>query len=557
MASKKLVTAVLLAAALLVSVVPMNLQQPSFTHYVSAQGYASAPSDIELGFSPTTLSSPEEGAPIYAPGDSMWFLTNSSQIVSVGLTSPAGATVASKSVSPYSVILIYTFAKTEPEGNWQLKLLYYNSTIISLSITLVSYFAHRVGLSLSRYSIQSGELNLNFSVAPSDAYDLVGCMTSNDTNSTVELPLPSGIGEGTISVLNNLQSSFISLKQVPPSFAPFSFWYTLDYSYSYTGNVTGEALSRNLVAISSSSVVVSTGSSHVLALTNETSPRPGEYTMRAFFDSSNGLSVAQTNVLLLTNGQWLWLGGCKPFEVTSTFFTQQVSLTQAPSAWPSSIYLTYRVNGVSGYSVSNLQISPVRIELLGEPGNVSLPYLSYSIVNSHNVQASGEFGGSIFLVGSSFPLSLSIVPSFGNKQLSAENVTIPHGFTATLVGIPVGTLVVHVVNNSFPATGAQIGVVNGAGGRVTQATSSNGSAVFYLPTGAYDVSLVSGGVVYQKNASVSAGSETVFGFAFTNSRSVNYLPALLGSLLVVGIVLNIWAWLIRPRRFRHSIGSKL
>ncbi len=141
--------------------------------------------------------------------------------------------------------------------------------------------------------------------------------------------------------------------------------------------------------------------------------RSGRYLVRGYFDTPSGFSAAETELLYLNGGSWFWLSACSPFSINGSTFSKQVNLAQSPSTWPDLLYFMYQYEGIEGYSILPLQINLARLDFLGQPGNVPLSDFTYSLGNNSDVEASGTFSGSIFVIAKSFPLNLTVTPMLG------------------------------------------------------------------------------------------------------------------------------------------------
>jgi hypothetical protein len=139
---------------------------------------------------------------------------------------------------------------------------------------------------LSNFSLQQGELNLGFTMPPGNAYDLDACLASADVNSTIAVPIPSSLGNGEMLLNTTISNATVSIKGLTSE--PFSFWYQMNHLYSYSGNATGELISRNLVALSSNAALFTSIAPRNVALINNTSIRPGRYQVNAYFDGGGG-----------------------------------------------------------------------------------------------------------------------------------------------------------------------------------------------------------------------------------------------------------------------------
>jgi hypothetical protein len=143
---------------------------------------------------------------------------------------------------------------------------------------------------------------------------------------------------------------------------------------------------------------------------------------------------------------------------------------------------------------------------------------------------------------------MQITPTFGNTSLQTQTVQIVNPFTDNQVQIPVGALGVMVSNDSSPTEGATILVQNEFGGKMSTTSGPDGGAIIYLPSGQYNVTVTNGGQSESKNAMVSTGAESELQFSFKSNPATAYLQYLLVSTLIIGILLSLWFWIIRPKR---------
>ncbi|MFI5420565.1 MAG: hypothetical protein ACHQ1H_06320, partial [Nitrososphaerales archaeon] len=330
-------------------------------------------------------------------------------------------------------------------------------------------------------------------------------------------------------------------------------WFDLYYSYGFRGALSNETISRDLIPSRSTTAYVNASGSRLLSLSYETRLTPGRYTLRSIFDSGSSLTSEETSVLLLNNGNWFWLGGCTPVTVTQNSFTKQVSLDQDPSTWPKFVYIAYDVEGVESYSISSLQINLARIDFFGTPNNVKLSYLSYSIANNTDAQASGVYAGTIYVIAKSFPILLTVTPTFGSEALAPQSIQIPQAFSDSLAYVQVGELSVTVLNNSRPDTGSQVKVTSPQGAAIATPVDSNGVASFYLPPGFYNVTVTKGTISETGNATIVYANQTILDFSFTSSSLPSYLLELLAVPLVFGLILNVWIWVVSPRRAKYKL----
>ena len=545
MITRKVIFTILVLLFLLGSIRPPILS--SNGGLANAQSEITPTIPIELGYSPSSLTSIQSGTPVYAPSDTMWLFSGASTTLSIQLITPTGKVAASKAISSETASSIYKFSTSDPEGGWTIEITPENSPFALASIVqFVNPSLHQTSAQMSNFSLQSGQLNLGFTILESGTYDLEACLASTNMNSTVVLPIPASIGKGQMMLNGNLHNATVSIKGATTE--TFSFWYELDYSYSYSGNVSGELISRDVTAVSSNSALFTSVAPENVTLTNATTPRPGRYDLNAYFSDSSGLTIEQTRVLVLNNGTLLWIGGCSPVQVTGSSLVTTSDLTRGPKTWPTTLYLMYETQGVDSYSALPLGLNETRIHFAGSLGNTTLPYLGFSVNANANVLATDTYDGVLYVVAKDFPLTLQITPSFGSTDLPMQSITISKPFSDNQFQIPVSVLSVQVTNDSAPLVGASITVNNGFGGETTSTSGLAGRVIIDLPAGQYNVTATSMGQSISKNVVLATNSQSTLQFPFVTKPSTGYFQYLLVSLLIIGLVLNVWLWIIRPRR---------
>ncbi len=515
--------------------------------YFSSTAVSQAkPSFIELGYGPGNLGSIENGVPIYAPGDSMWLLSTSSEVSSAQLVSPKGVTESFREVTASTVYDLYLFKASDMEGNWSLEITLVNSSRFSLQIPFINPSTHPIDLSLSNYSLGAGGVNLNFAVSPNNAYNVQTCLASSDVNSTIVVPVPAKYGSGEMLLIGGTRSAELSFEGSVAS--PFTFKFEMDYSYSNQGSLKGEYISSDVPVFKSNAVVISSSNPTLLQISNYTSPRFGRYTMNAYFDNSNGVAVEQTAALLLNGLNWIWIGGCDTTQVNSLTFSSRQSLQGDILSWPTSLYYMYELDGVDTYTRIPVILNLARIDFIGSLNFSNLYYLSYTINQNEKIDQSSIYDGSIFLAARSFPLNIYITPYFGVSNLTTQNVTIVEPYTIESEVIGVGDVNVSVTNNTAPISSALVVADNGLGGSLSSTPNSQGLALLALPTGTYNVTVTSGGQSLTQTVTVTTNGKTSLHFNFTSVPSApENLEYVLISLVVIGLLADVVLWL-RPRR---------
>lgn len=516
----------------------------------------SAPSFVDIGFGPTSLAPAQQGAPIFTVNDSLWVYSTYNEALAVSLVNPDG--VAYKTtLYPSSILSLHTFSISDPQGRWTLYFALPNSTYYSIPISLVDAPQDLSPVSLSEYSIQNGEINMGFSVNSVNSYDVEGCLTSNSTAyGNVSLSEPVNVGAGDVSLSIDAANNTALVATIGTVNSPFSFWFDLEYSYSYTTLVANESISRDVLVARSSTILFNSSSSETVSLPVLSNLRTGRYEIQGYFDSGSGFDAAEAQALYMNGNNWFSLSACDPFTVSGDAFTKQVSLTESPSTWPSVLYFMYQYQGIEGYTVLPLQINLARLDFLGSPDNVQLSDFSYSISNNSDVEATGTFSGSIYVIAKSFPLNLTVTPMFGFEALSPIQVQIPQAFSDSQYLIPVGKLTVEVLNNSAPDAGADVAVSSQEGANLSAVIPAGGNTSFYLPAGFYNIGVSKDGSSELGNATVVDGSDTIVTVTVTTGEvPKSYLELLLVP-LVLGLALNVWAWVVSPRKNRYLIREK-
>ncbi|HYB03163.1 MAG TPA: hypothetical protein VED17_01785, partial [Nitrososphaerales archaeon] len=376
----------------------------------------SAPSFIDIGLSPGSLAPLQQGAPIFTVNDSLWIYSSLDALVQISLEGSANETITTTLDSPAAVSL-YTFSDRDLSGVWTLDFTLQNSTSYTVPVTFVGPSQNSDPVSLNEYSIQTGEINLGFSVAGGHYYDLEACLTTNTSSNPIVVSDPATIGTGGMSIALNGTSGMAVVTATGKINSPFSFWFDLEYPYAYTTDLANTIITRTEIVAQSSPVLFNASVSQNVTLPLSGNLRSGRYLIRGYFDSSSGFAVSATRALHLEGNSWFWLSSCNPFTISGDSFTQQVNLAQNPSSWPTLLYFMYQDQGIENFAILTLQINLARLDFLGQPGNVSLSGFTYSISNNSDIEASGAYSGSIYFIAKSYPVSLTVVPSMGSETL--------------------------------------------------------------------------------------------------------------------------------------------
>ncbi len=545
---------VCLASLAVIFLLVLSLPMINYSHGQSLPIITtSSPSFVFLGYGLSTLSPAQQGSPIYTANDSLWVYSSLDQEISVTLTSPNNNSSISSTIPPTTAASIYTFSGTDQPGTWTLIVTLQNSSSYTISIPLVETPENQASAALSEYSIQNGEINLGFSVNAPNSYNLEACLTSASGNGTLYVSQPTNVGTGQMAIALDAGNNTAIVSAGGSIATPFSFWFEIDYSYGYTSSLANETISRNLAVSRSNTVLFNSTTTQSVSLPILTNMRPGRYVIRGYFDSASGFETTETRALLLNDGRWFWLSSCDPFSISGSTFSKQVNLAQNPSSWPTLLYFMYQTDGIDGYSVVPLQINLARLDFLGQPGNVELSEFTYSIANNSDIEASGTFSGSVYVIAKSYPLAMTVTPMIGLESLSPLEINVLKPLTDSQFYIPIGKLTVLVLNNSKPDVGVLIAVSNSQGASLSASTLASGSTSFFLPGGFYNITISRDSLAREGNATVNAGSNTIVQFSLTSSGVPTSYLELLFIPLVVGLGLNVWAWIISPGRSRYRL----
>jgi len=546
---------------------PPSLSSPANTgpphgaiNYANAELIPRLPSFLSLGYSPSTLSSLADGIPVYSLGDQLWVESRANQTVGVGLSAPDGTPIITINLPPNSAQLLFEFHSYNAEGNWSIQITGL-SQYYAFHVLVVNPSNHGVGIALNSYSIQNGQMDMGFSRAPSQAYNIQACLTGAQASSalsTIQTALPSGLGSG--SALFSWNGSFSTVTIRGSVAQTFTVWYELYYTYSYTNLNTNQFVSRQvLVAKTTPQIFDSQGTSNATVQTDVVL-RTGRYGMRVYFGSAQGLSISSTQVLVLNpDGDWIWLNSCSPFAITgeSSSFQRSANLSGQPSQWPSTMYLMYVVSGVDMVSTLPLNVLIARVDFAGSPGNVALEGVDLDAqatgAGSNATALASSSGDSVYVAATGFPVQLTVTPVFGNLTYQSQTITLSQPFQVYKSTIPIGRVSVVVRSNGAPLRSASVFLLYGNSTLLTELTGSDGTVTFYPPPGPYNVRVLARGSEEERAINVTAGLTSTVSFDFTLIMVPEYLTFALVATLAIGMIANVYLWVIRPRRSAHIV----
>jgi hypothetical protein len=502
---------------------------------------------IELGYSPATLSPTSTGIPVYTTGDALWIMSEASPSLMVELSSPGGAVSIEVVISPQAPIMIYNFSGLDQPGTWTLGV--YDAGVNQLTESFSVSFVRDVSIPLrmTEYSLSSaGQLSMNFSLSGSAGYDFQACAVGNPAPSTVSVPVPASLGSGSISVA--LNQSAVQVSSDVQVTTPFNFWVELHQDYSYTDGGTSTVVSRDMEVASSTAVPISGSNATSSPLQKMLQLRPGRFTLRAFFDSSAGLSASEIPVLLTGgNSSWISLKACvSASTLTSSNFNLSSTLGSFTQEWPQQVYLMYLEQGVEMYSMSPVQVQPAVLNVVASPWGSPLTDSQLTFRPGPDVQESASSGGVFYLTAKQYPVQVAISVLSGETR----TVEIPSAYSYVTVDINSSKLVIDATSAGGGAPGASITVSSGNLTVSRGITNFGGTAVFYLPPGSYGISGSLGNTTKASTVVLSAGNSTVVVLTFPGSggSGLTYAYLLTGTGIIgIGISAFIWVRVYRNR----------
>ncbi len=512
-------------------------------HASSAATYSP---QLELGYSPGTLTSTSSGVPVYTIGDSMWAATGSQDPYTYQLYMPNGDMVAQGVIEPRTVILLHMFASGDDPGTWTLEVDVEGSVAGTQAIPILFVQDTPVSFNMTGDSISSsGIFSMNFTAvnAPS-AQDFSSCVFGSSPPGTVSVPIPISLGKGNILVTMNGTDSIAIAPQpvVGQVTSPFDFWVELYQNYSYTEGGVSTMVFRDVQAAASTAVPLSSGVSSTNApFTPAVALRPGLFSLRIFFDSSNGLFTDEAPVLVTEGGDsWISLQGCEATsQPASNVITVKSTLTDDPSLWPSEAFLMYQEDGVEGYSAAPLSAEVSAVDVTAAPWGATFNDSELSVVPGPGIQSSASVDGTFFFAASHYPVEVGVSLLTGEYPVQ---VTIPVPYSLMTIPINSSNLVVTATVGKQGADAPGTNLLVSADGTVIAkgATNSAGKATFFLPVGNYSVTGDYKNVTEDAVALTTSGQVSAITLTFPGPPSI-YGTFLLAS-AAIGIVATLFIW---------------
>jgi hypothetical protein len=535
-------------SSLLLLLLLLSLAASTVPVHPEARAASGIPSSypLSMGFSPGTLGEVSQGVPVYTAGDQLWVMSDSSTQLTVAVTTPGGATVAYADLTPMDPIFLYTFSSSDPAGSWTLNVS--NSPEPFQSPNTISFVVTQDDLapaSLASYALSgSGQLQMNFAVPATTQYDIQACAVGDDPPENASIPIPASVGTGELLLAKN--GSQLDVYTQGRILSPFDFWVELHQNYSYSMGGPSTVVSRDLRVAAIGTIPMASGEASANAtLVDYAQVRDGRSTLRAFFDTPAGISVAQTQVLVHDNSTWISLPGCSASaNVGSTTFSLSASLAAASSRWPTEVYTMYLSEGVEMVSETALGLMPAVLSVVAAPWGTALTDSQLAFTPGPGVDEAASGGGTLYLVATRYPVQVG-VSGLGDQS---QTVLLERPFSLTSLQIDSGKLSVSTYLNGDPASGTSITILSD-GKTVAHAISGSGASVFYLPEGSYAVEAALGNGTQTSTLLSQTGRASVLTFDFATQSSQGTLYALLATAAIGAAACSlVWIKVYRDRR---------
>jgi hypothetical protein len=466
--------------------------------------------------------------------------------VNVTVTPPGSGSgqsfIVSKEIPGNTSEYLFTFSSTDATGAWTLTART-TTQEVGVQFYLVSGGSPAV---LSGYDlVTTGVLAMNYTLESASAYDVSACTAGAQSAATVYVPVPTSLGGG--ALLLSLNGTTVSV--IPEGSGSFTFWVGLTQNYAYQVNDSSAVVSKSMEVAQTAPAQVSGGLSGTFSTSLEGNlpMRTGEYTLSANFESSQGLSVHDTSVLITGTGSWVWLQGCSEAETPlSTTVTVTASLNNGPAVWPRDVYIIYQQLGVQLFSVVSVSVQPATVQMVASPWGQPLTDSQIEVSGASGLVAGN---GTVYLIAQQYPIEISVA----TPQTEPQNVSVGAPYSDTLVQVPADQVVVKTLAGGSPVSGAEVSLYSD--GTVATETSSGGVAVFYVPPGNYTVSGTFGGAVVTYDlttqGAATPGASLPVSLQFGGGSSETLVYILLGT-LGLGVVISAAVWTTVYRRNRVS-----
>lgn len=541
-----------MGSRVVVSTVLLVILLSAFSGAIQAHG-SPQPLPLELGYGLTTLTPVSSGIPVYTVEDTLWVLSKFNETISIVLVTPNSAAAEGRSLETGIPVPVHKFSPSDNEGTWSLRIFVNNQQKFLIPVHFIKGDDHRPMLTSYRYYLQDEGVIIGFDITSVDVYDEEACLTTKQKEELAVIHLPQSIGVGDIGIRKMENNLILSTNA---SFnSPLRFWLELYHPFSFNINGTTEFISRNMRAATSTPIVISSQGESNASLSWEMSPRLGRYEARAFFESSSGLYVVQVRILVPDQESWLSLDSCQLTRVGSSSISYLTSLRGDSSTWPTGLYLMYRVFGVESASLMPLNLKLSKVTFVAEPWQVPVDDLRVRLEPNLSLDQYTSVNGTVYVLARGYPMHLNFSVAIGSHFVGAGVVDFSMPYSVKRAALSVGKLSVHILNQEAPSAGAVVKVSNAYNETIVKTTNMNAYATFFVPAGTYNVTASLAEQSRTVEVTVSDGSETDLNIELpTMGLALPEAPASLQGILIVtgaiGVVVNVFVWLVRPRLSR-------
>lgn len=514
---------------------------------VLAQGAVqpSAGSTLGLGFSPSSIVPLSQGIPVYTTGDQLWVESYADGVVSVVLVPPSGTgnLVASR-LNPFSPTLLYTFSAADTPGKWNLSVPETGGE--KTSITLVQ--GPRVDIRLESFTLDQTNASYSFSVSPSAGYDVVACLEGSQAEGAAVIPSANDAGADVVVSRDNGNFTEGLAGTVAK---PFEFWFELHQGYGYSVPGTPGITLRDVLVgqANSQEFDVNTTAPSSATVVWYAPPREGRFELRAFVRTGSGLYVYSLPVFLTPGGGMVWVKSCSSTQsAVSSSLTLSAPVSVDPVKWARNVYLLYRYEGIEEITSDSLSVGLAGVEALASPWNQPFTNSTITVTGNSPVIGSVLINGALYVAANitAFPLAATIRLSTPGGETSAS-VVIASPFSILSVSIPAGELSFVLHGGGSASNGTKL-KLTGKGGTL-RLDNAPVRGVFYLLPGTYNLTATNGGVSRSATVEVNAsGLETEAFDMAPQIQGLTVILYVLGVAVVAGVALNVWLWIVRPRR---------
>lgn len=524
----------------------------------SVSGATTTPIPLSLGFSPSALYPVSDGVPVYTVGDTVWAESNYTSAVPLTLGLEGSSSMVAKwDMEPKTLVPVYTFTSSDPDGLWNISLATPAGTVF-IPVRFVNLGAHHVDLGPFSYSLSSGELTISSLSTLGDSYDQEVCAAGNGTSAGVRFGLPTAMGEsGNVTLTPGTPFRVAATGAVGE---PFSFWFELYHSYALDVINSSNVVSEDLMAADSQPVVFSTNATTTTTLTWNAPIHEGRYDMRAYFQNSTSVDIVQESILVLTDSSWVSLtNACVPQPVVSSDIVYADKLTGGRFNWPLTFYVMYRTDGVEGVASFPVMANLSEVKFDFAPWNVTA--LAVNVLPSNGVLGTSQVGNSLFVLTSQYPnLVYYTLDINGEKDIQGGTAFLSKSYSTVTEQIPLGLLSVRVLSNGNLPTTLDVTGPTGVGVS-SDRVGVNQSGSFLLPAGVYTVTGLQANKSQSAQTSVKSGLEDSLTLTFLTKTASDAggtyatIEIFLIATAAVAAVANVARWLLRSRSLKARLAK--